>query len=102
MIRKYYISKIRIEDVLAQSDYYVQSVNKAFHAFLETKIFNAQITKDDLFKISVAKICIKYSVSEEYFRNIFSGFYEAFLSKVLLPDCLTVFPHSSFLTLSSM
>ncbi len=85
--RKYYISKIRIEDVVAQTDYYVQSVNKAFHAFLETKIFNAQITKDDLFKISVGKICSKYSVSEEYFRNIFSGFYEAFLSKVLL--CLT-------------
>ena len=85
--RKYYISKIRMEDVCAQVDYYVQSVNKAFHSFLETKIFNAQITKDDLFKISVGKICNKYNVSEEYFRNIFSVFYEVFLSKVIL--CLT-------------
>lgn len=85
--RKYYISKIRLEDVRAQTDYYVQSINKAFHSFLETKIFNAKITEDDLFKISVEQICNKYNVSAEYFRNIFSVFYESFLSRVVL--CLT-------------
>ena len=46
-----------------------------------------KITEDNLFSISVEKICEKYKVSEEYFRNIFSEFYELFLSKVVL--CLT-------------
>lgn len=39
------------------------------------------------YKISVEQICNKYNVSAEYFRNIFSVFYESFLSRVVL--CLT-------------
>lgn len=85
--RKFYILKIKAEDICAHADFYIKSVNKAFHSFLETKIFNAKITEDNLFSISVEKICEKYKVSEEYFRNIFSVFYELFLSKVVL--CLT-------------
>jgi len=95
--RKYYISKIRPEDVLSQADYYAQSINRAFHAFLETKIFNAKITEDDLFSISVEKICNKYKVTEQYFRSIFSSFFDSFLSRIVL--CLTKYEKQLLLIL---
>ncbi|MBQ4585185.1 MAG: BREX-4 system phosphatase PglZ [Clostridia bacterium] len=85
--RKHFVLCLDENDVSSVVNDYVKSINTAFKSYLETKIFSTQVMGDDLFKISVNNLCEKYKVSEEYFRSIFSIFYDTFLSHVLL--CIT-------------
>lgn len=87
MARKYFIYQLNVEAVLAYSQFYLQAINSAFHSFLETHIFNAQVTEDDLLALSINDLCIKYKTSEQYIKDIFNIFYNEFLSNVIL--CIT-------------
>lgn len=85
--RKYFIYQLDILEIIAYSDLYVQAINNAFHSFLETHIFNSRVTEDNLLKISLKDLCVKYKTNEQYIKEIFKKFYNEFLSHVLL--CIT-------------
>lgn len=85
--RKYFMLRISSDDVSAYSSFYVQAINDAFYSFLETRIFNAKITSENLFDLSISNLCIKYKTNEKYIKEIFKTFYSEFLSNVIL--CIT-------------
>lgn len=81
--RKFFIEQLNMSDILSAEDMLADAINNAFYSFLQTKIFNVQITKYDLFSIAVKVYCETFHVNEGYFRLIFREFYDSFLSKVI-------------------
>ena len=74
--RKYFIYQLDILEIIAYSDLYVQAINNAFHSFLETHIFNSRVTEDNLLKISLKDLCVKYKTNEQYIKEIFKNLRE--------------------------
>lgn len=86
--RKYFINKLNPEDVESLIEYFVKALNNAFFSFLETQIFNAKVTFDNLLDFSIDELSVKYKVSAQYMRTICRSFYDEFLSNVLLCNTL--------------
>lgn len=86
--RKFFINKLNPDDVESLIEYFIKALNNAFFSFLETQIFNAKVTSDNLLNFSIDELSVKYKVSEQYMRTICKTFYDEFLSNVLLCNTL--------------